>query len=204
MRSKRELAVELSKLQDFENPSIALEQYSTPSEIAADWLWQAMMLGDIGNRVILDAGCGPGILGIGSLLLGAKTVYFLDKSESSIRIAEENVARIKDKVTGKAIFLHQDIDLFDETVNIVLQNPPFGTKVRHRDKKFLESAFKSANIVYSMHKWSTKKFVESIVKDYDFSIEHVWRYEFPIKAQFKHHKKPKVRVDVGLWRMVKK
>jgi predicted RNA methylase len=31
----------------------------------------------------------------------------------------------------------------------------------------------------------------------------MWRYDFPIKKQFEHHKKPVQKIDVGLWRMEK-
>ncbi|MEK6939580.1 MAG: methyltransferase, partial [Nanoarchaeota archaeon] len=73
----------------------------------------------------------------------------------------------------------------------------------HADKRFLEKAFAVALIVYSMHKWSTQKFVEAICKDSGFTITDVWRYEFPIKAVFTFHEKPKQLIDVGLWRMEK-
>ncbi len=84
-----------------------------------------------------------------------------------------------------------------------MQNPPFGTKEKHLDKKFLEKAFEIAPVIYSMHKWTTSSFVEAISKDYGFHITNVWRYEFPVKATFKFHEKPVKNIDVGLWRMEK-
>jgi len=138
-------------------------------------------------------------------LLGARKVYFLDKDDTIMRICMENVTKIKQEYEiGKAEFIIEDISLFDEEVDIVVQNPPFGTKQEHADKKFLETAFRVAPVVYSMHKWITKTFVEAIVKDFDFAITHVWRYEFPIKAAFKFHEKPVKMIDVGLWRMEKR
>lgn len=204
IRSKKELAIQLSKLVSVKKQVLELEQYQTPGEIAADWLWQAAMQGDIAGKIILDAGCGNGILGIGAVLLGAKKVHFLDKSQESLLVCQENVKVMsKEYEIGNAYFHHQDISLFDETVDVVLQNPPFGTKIEHSDKRFLESAFSLALIIYSMHKWSTKSFVEAISTDHEFTITHVWRYEFPIVRTFEFHTKPKVMVDVGLWRMVK-
>ena len=67
MHSKKELDVFLSKLKGFTAPSFQLEQYVTPSSIAGEWLWNMAMRREISGRVILDAACGPGILGIGSL-----------------------------------------------------------------------------------------------------------------------------------------
>ena len=68
----------------------------------------------------------------------------------------------------------------------------------------IEKAFTFSPIVYSMHKYSTKSFIESISKHYQFNVTHHWRYSFPIKATFSFHKKPVRNIDVGLWRMEKK
>ena len=204
IRSKKDLEVELSKLKGFTNPSWELEQYPTPSPIAAEWIWNMAMLSEVSGRTILDAACGPGILGIGLLLKGAKKVLFLDKDKQAMQICLENYNHIKEEYeVGTAVFVVSDISLFDEHVDIVVENPPFGTKAEHADKKFLEKAFSVAPIIYSMHKYSTKSFVEAISKDFNFKITHLWQYEFPIKAVFKFHEKPVKAVDVGLWRMEK-
>ena len=72
------------------------------------------------------------------------------------------------------------------------------------DKVFLEKAFSVAPLVYSMHKTSTKQFVEAVARDHGFVITHFTRYDFPIKAAFDFHKKPVMDIDVGLWRMEKR
>ena len=76
MRSKKELAILLSKLKTFDTPKTHLEQYSTDSEIAADILWFAYQNKDIEGKKIADFGCGTGILGIGALNLGANKILF--------------------------------------------------------------------------------------------------------------------------------
>lgn len=204
IRSKRDLEIVLSKLKTFEQPSLELEQYATPSNIAAEWIWNMAMKGEIAGKIILDAACGPGIIGLGLLLMGAKKIYFLDKDEKAIKICVDNYQQIKQEYEiGEAEFIIEDISLFDEEVDVVVQNPPFGTKDKHADKKFLETAFRVSSVVYSMHKWSTNKFVEAIANDFSFKITDVWRHEFPIKAEFKFHRKPTYSVDVALWRMEK-
>lgn len=204
MHSKKELEIVLSKLKSFDQPSLELEQYATPSPIAADWIWQMAMKGEIAGKVILDAACGPGILGIGLLLMGAKKVFFVDKDSSIMEICVENYNRIKEEYEiEEAEFVIGDINLFDAEVDLVVQNPPFGTKDKHIDKRFLEKAFSISSLVYSMHKWSTKEFVEAISKDFGFKITDVFRYQFPIKAAFHFHKKPVRDIEVGLWRMEK-
>src|SRR3989344_3504738 len=204
IRSKRDLEVILSKLKSFEKPSLTLEQYPTPSHIAAEWVWNMALKGEVAGKTIVDAGYGPGIIGIGLLLLGARKIILIDKDPETIQICQQNYETIKGEYEiGQAEFIAHDFSIFDGEADIVVQNPPFGTKQEHADKKFLEKAFATAPIVYSMHKWSTQKFVEAICKDFGFLITDLWRYEFPIKAVFKFHEKPVQLIDVGLWRMEK-
>ena len=204
IKSKQNLEIELSKLAGFEEPSFMLEQYATPANIAAEWVWNMAMKGEAAGKVVLDAACGPGIIGIGLLLMGAKKIYFVDKDEKIMNICIDNYnALCNEYELGNAEFILHDISLFDVEVDIVVQNPPFGTKESHLDKKFLVKAFSVSKVVYSMHKYSTKKFVEAICKDFSFKITELWRYDFPIKAAFKFHTKPVRFIDVGLWRMEK-
>ena len=142
--SKKALAVLLSGLEGFQEPKVRVEQYTTDPEIAAEVLWQAYMKGDIGE-VSVDLGCGTGILGLGMLVLGAEKVFFIDSDKNALEIAKKNLEKVKSEgyIDGEAVFRCQDIKEFNEKVNLVLQNPPFGTKVRHSDKIFLDKAFKS-------------------------------------------------------------
>lgn len=205
--TKSGLGIVLSRLKDFEKHDLMLEQYSTPPEIASDVLWNAYMNGDIDGKIIIDAACGPGYLGIGALLLGAKKVFFFDKSEDAIAILKENIKFIDDKydfcIGERSKIIMKDIKDADEKADVVLQNPPFGTKEKHADKLFLEKAFSNANLVYTFHKTSTKKFVEAIAKDFGFSITHSWRYDFAIKAIHKFHEKRRHIIDVCVFRLAR-
>ncbi len=194
----------LSRLHSFTSPTLELEQYATPSHIAAEWIWNMALKGEVRGRTFLDAACGPGILGLGLLLMGAFKVFFLDRDPQIMEICMRNYSGLEQEYEiSKVQFVVGDISIFDEHVDIVVQNPPFGTKEEHADKRFLEKAFQVAPIVYSMHKWSTKQFAEAVCKDYGFRITDVWRFDFPIKATHEFHRKPSVNIDVGLWRMEK-
>lgn len=204
IRSKKELELILARLRGFKEPSWELEQYATPSDIAADWIWNAALKGDIAGKVILDAACGPGMLGIGALLMRAKKVFFVDKSKEAMDICRENYGLVKEEyAVGEAEFILSNITLFDGEADVVLENPPFGTKEKHADKLFLEKAFSVGKVVWSMHKSVTKEFVEAIAKDHGFAITDKFSYSFPIKAAFKWHEKPVRKIDVGLWRMAR-
>lgn len=204
IRSKRDLELVLSGLKGFSEPSWELEQYATPAGIAADWLWQGALKGDLRGKVIADLACGPGVLGVGALLMGAKKVFFVDRDAGAMEIAQENVKLMGEKYgIGAAVFVVGNVSIFDSEVEVVLENPPFGTKEKHIDKLFLEKAFGMGRVVWSMHKLATERFVEAIAKEHGFKITDRFRYEFPIKAVFKWHEKPVKAVEVGLWRMVK-
>ena len=209
--SKSGLGIVLSELKDFEKHDLKLEQYSTPPEIAADLLWTAYMNRDIDDKIILDAACGPGYLGIGALILGAKRVFFVDKSKEAVEILKQNLRFIDDKynlgVGGRSRIILEDIAnagrFIDDKIDVVLQNPPFGTKEKHIDRLFLEKAFSICNIIYSFHKTATKQFVEAIARDYGFRITNIWRYDFRIKHMHKFHEKKKYIVDVTVFRLEK-
>ena len=209
MPSKSQLAITLSKLKIFSSPSLKDEQYPTDGEIAADLLWNAHMIGDIENKIIADLGCGTGILGIGALLLGAKFVYFIDKDFEALKILNLNLEELKisEKISEKSYkIISSDIEQlsFKEMkikAEIVLQNPPFGTKIKHNDKLFLEKAFAISPIIYSFHKSNTKIFISAISKDYHFEITHEFTYQFPLKQTMKIHKSKIKRIEVSCYRM---
>lgn len=204
MISKAGLGIILSRINGFSKPDVRVEQYETDAEIAATVLWQAKLHGDIG-KVSADLGAGSGILGIGALLLGAKKVYFVENDSSAVDISKNNWAKIKSeyKVDGEAIFLCQDINEFDGKVDVVFQNPPFGTKVRHADKVFLEKAMKIAPIVYSFHKSETKAFIEGFCRANGFNVANIWDFKFPLKAKYEFHARKIHRINVSCFRILK-
>lgn len=211
MLTKSSLAIKLSKLKTFEEPSIKAEQYSTDSEIAAELLWFAFMKGDIDNKVIADLGCGTGILGIGCLLLDAKKVYFVDNDNKALEILKSNIKNInnindKNQIDNKNRIIIKNLDIknFDNKVDTVIQNPPFGTKQEHADKFFLEKAFQVAKIVYSFHKSTSENFINKISKDNNFIITNKFNFSFPLKQTMKYHKKRIQRIEVSCWRLKKR
>ncbi len=205
MKTKKELALLLSKLKTFEKPKATLEQYQTPSELAADILWNLNLRNSLEGKSVLDLGCGTGILGIGALLLGAKNVLFVDRDSEVLAIAQENYAFIQ-KIVGtklQATFICQDIRLVKKKADVVLQNPPFGVQQEHADKEFLIVAMKLASLIYSIHKIESQNFVEKVAKDHGFNVVSVIPYTFPLKKTQKFHTKATYDVHVGLWELRK-
>jgi len=201
MRTKKELAVTLSRLQNFDRPSIFLEQYPTDSEIAAEIIWNMYLCGEIENKVIADLGCGTGILGIGCMFFGPKKVYFVDKDRYALKKLRENLEL--QGFDADYEIIESDINEFKEQVDIVIQNPPFGTKNEHADKAFLEKAFKITDHIYSFHKTNTRRFIEAITKDNQFKIDQEFKYSFPIKRAHDFHKRDIHRIEVSCFKLSK-
>jgi putative methylase len=199
MVSKKQVAIALSKLKTFDKSKIKLEQYTTDSEIASVVLWDAFMQGVIEEKVVADLGCGTGILGIGALLLGAKKVLFVDVDKDALIILETN---LKDLELDNFEIIHTDVSEFNAKVDLVLQNPPFGTKQKHADKKFLEKAFSVSEVVFSFHKSSTKQFVKAISNDFKFNIAKEFEFDFPLKNTMKIHKKKMEKIKVSCFELV--
>ena len=203
--TKSKLAILLSKLAVFENPKLMIEQYATDSEAAAEALWFAYMSGDIEGKAVADFGCGPGIFGVAALLLGADKAYFVDKDKEAIDVCNKNIAAATDDNTAsKAIVMTADISGFNEEVDTVVQNPPFGTKAKHADRFFLLKAFKVAGVVYSMHKIETADFVKKIAADNGFLVTNILPLQLQLKATYGFHRSRMRRVAVGLFRIQKK
>ncbi|PIN80815.1 DNA methylase [Candidatus Woesearchaeota archaeon CG10_big_fil_rev_8_21_14_0_10_30_7] len=202
--TKKQLAIILSKLKVFESPKVSVEQYNTDSEIAATILWNSGITREFEDKVIVDLGAGTGILGLGALLLGADKVFFVESDGDSLEIAKKNHEMLKSEFNiGKAIFLNQKIEEFNEKCDFAIQNPPFGTKKEHADKEFLEKAFSLAPIIYTFHKASTDEFIKKIVDKNNFLIKNEWLFNFPIKKTQSFHKKPVKKILVKVYRLEK-
>jgi len=202
LNSKSQLAIVLSKLNAFQSPKIMLEQYTTDSEIAAEVIWSASMAGDIKGKTVADLGCGTGILGIGAILTGAKKTYFVDTDTSALELLENNLKQSGIK-NGYEI-LNKDISEFNETVDTVIQNPPFGTKEKHIDVLFLDKAMQTAKVIYSLHKTATSEFIIKHARGNGFAATQRYDFEFPLKQTMKHHMKRIQRVQVTAFRFEKK
>ena len=198
MLTKNNLAIQLSKLKGFTNPKIKLEQYSLDSETASLISWAAFLNNDIENKVLADLGAGTGILAKGCLLLKAKKVYCVEKDPAALSILKEN---IKEK---NAILINKDIKDFNNKVDVVIQNPPCGTKNKHADKDFLEKAMQLAGKIYSLHKITSRGFIAALAKDNHFVVEHVIPITTHLKATYSFHKKPKKAIALGLWVLKRK
>ncbi len=203
---KSQISVLLSKLSVFDNPDSKLEQYPTDGNSASELLWSAFQLGDIENRTIADFGCGTGILGIGALMLGAKKVYFVDKDTKAIEKARQNLEfaekEIKVNIAKNAVFINSEINKFDEKPDTIIQNPPFGTKNEHADRLFLEKAFESSKVIYSIHKASTLPFLRKLIESNRRKITNELYLKMQLKNTMAWHKRKMQLIDAVCLRII--
>lgn len=206
--TKRQLAVILSRLKGFSQPKRGDEQYVTESDFAAEIAWNAFYRLEIEGKCIADLGCGTGVLGLSTLLLGAKQVFFVDIDKDALSVAKENLAFLEQtldvKLVDRAIFICKEVIDFDEKVDVVVQNPPFGIQgKKHADRIFLEHAFGIADVIYSFHKIESEKFIDAISRDHGFIISQRWRFKWPLKQTMEYHRKRIQYIEVGCWRLEK-
>ncbi|UCF09288.1 MAG: 50S ribosomal protein L11 methyltransferase [Thermoplasmata archaeon] len=180
-------------------PKPELEQYTTPTRIAADVLYFAHSMGDIQGRKVVDLGCGTGIFAIGAALLGAEEAVGIDIDERAIEAAK----RASEELNVKARFLVSNVMDFEEKGHCVLQNPPFGAQKKHADRPFIRKALEISSVVYSLHLTQTRDFVEREAERNGAEVTHRKTYEFEIGYTFEFHSKEKESFDVTLFRMEK-
>ncbi len=203
--SKSSLAIILSRLEGFKKPKVRVEQYSMDLEVGADVLWNMAFLDKIEGKVSVDLGCGSGLLGLGMLILGAKKVYFVDIDKEVLKIAENNYKMLKSEglIEGKAVFKNMDVKEFKQKCGLLIQNPPFGVKVRHADKVFLEQAIRISPVVYSFHKSESINFMRAFCEDNKVRITHKWDFNWGLKQTLKFHRKRVHRIKVSCFRLEK-
>ncbi|MDO8661448.1 MAG: METTL5 family protein [Candidatus Woesearchaeota archaeon] len=205
VQSKGQLAIILSKIKGFNEAKVSLEQYQTDSEVAASVLWNAFLSGDLQNKKIVDLGSGTGILGLGTMLLGASELVFVEIDKTASETCKNNFSALKSECSGDFLASFRTEDVSDTTgvFDVAIMNPPFGTKKEHADRVFLQKAIELAPVVYSFHKASTFGFVQAFAKDNGFKITHHWQFLFPLKQTMKHHTKKIQRINVVCVRLEK-
>lgn len=198
----KSLESDLNQLTCFSSPNFKLEQYQTPPRLAAEIL--RTIDSDckyIEGKVVVDLGCGSGILGLGCARLGASRVIGVDIDPKAVEIAKQNASDVG--LSSNSIsFLTKDVRDLDSTdiplnVDFVVMNPPFGTRsMIHMDYEFVQKGLQFARMVFSLHKSTTREFWQ---KKVDWKIKILDQdIQFPIEQEFKFHKKQVQIISVDL------
>lgn len=204
MYQKQRLEIALSRLKPHPSPKTYLEQYTIPSNLAAEILYlAAYTYKDIVGKTITDLGCGTGRLGIGAAILGANEVVGVDLDTVAIKEAKRNARMLQvHKVTS---WIVAEIDGVYGTFDTVVQNPPFGVQLRTADRRFLQKALEIGKVVYSIHKSGTsnREFIKNLARRCGGTVDGIFQMTLFIPQMFPFHQKRKYPVNVDLYRILK-
>lgn len=200
---RRNIARRLEQISDFTDPSVRLEQYLTPPEIAAHLIHLAALQGDLHDRPVVDLGSGTGMLALGASLAGANRVLGVEIDSGALGSARENESRIDgetnvDWVRGDAT--RPPLCLESATV---VTNPPFGAQKDSltADRAFLGAAASIASVSYSIHNAGSESFVESFAEDNGGTLTHAYRADFEVSRQFHFHEEDERTLAVEVYRI---
>lgn len=191
---KKDLAISLQSVRDFDNPSPSLEQYMTPANMAADMVFDAYANGDVQGMKVVDLGCGTGMLSIAAWLMGAGMVLGFDTSEKALGIAETNRAHFDADIT----FTRCDVSEVTDGADTVFMNPPFGCQTRNADRPFLDKALEISECVYSIHMANSIDFVREYCEKKGRHMVSYKIYKYDIPHLFAFHKRAKQTVEVAV------
>jgi len=199
---KRDLERALSQIEAHPLPNAYLEQYTTPSIVAAETLYlAAYMHDDIIDKTVMELGCGTGRLAIGAALLGAREVFGVDVDRVAVRVAQKNAEKLG--VKEKTHWIAADIDVVEGTFDAVLQNPPFGVQRKRADRRFITKSLELSSTIYSFHKGgeSNREFIKRFIEGHGGRVTNIFPLKMEIPRMFKFHTKKKKITNVDLYRI---
>uniref|UniRef100_A0A914M8I2 Methyltransferase-like protein 5 n=1 Tax=Meloidogyne incognita TaxID=6306 RepID=A0A914M8I2_MELIC len=207
----------LHKLDSFRDPKLDLEQYATPPDIAVSLIQHINYdVENLDNCFVADLGCGTGTLLVGVLLTGARFVVGIDIDQNSLEICRSNITTFtSSEMCYDLIQMNLRIGQIPEQLHgifdLVITNPPFGTKkgTEGADVDFVNAALLLAKPrggrVYSLHKSSTRKFLErrfcrAEKENGEFiRVERVAEMRWNLDQSYRFHKKQSVDIAVDLF-----
>ena len=198
---RQQLEIALSHLKPSPSPQLAYEAYDLDPSSAAEVLFLAeSRFGDVKDRAILDLGCGSGILAIGAALMGAEMVVGVDINLDSVEMARTNA-----RLSGASVQLVAgDIEAVRGPLDVTIMNPPFGTRLRGIDVKFLRKAMSVSVLVYSLHKTGEQNrvFLRNAVEKLGGEVDAIFNMELEIPRTYEFHTKKRYQVKADLYRVI--
>ncbi|MCW4034931.1 MAG: METTL5 family protein [Candidatus Bathyarchaeota archaeon] len=199
---KRDLERTLSEIPPHPQPKAYLEQYTTPSNVAAETLYLAAYVNDdIIDKTVLDLGCGTGRLSIGAALLGAKEVVGVDLDRESVKVAHKNAEQLG--VKDNTNWIIGDIGVINGVFDTTLQNPPFGVQQKRADRRFITRSLELSKRIYSFHKSgeSNRSFIKRFIEEHGGKVTTIFPLTMELPYMFKFHTKKKRSIRVDLYQI---
>lgn len=121
------------------------------------------------------------MLSIAATLLDADHVVGFEIDSDAIEVARSNLNELE--LNDRVDIVQADLTNLQFAplmrVDTVIMNPPFGTKTAGIDMVFLKRAVEIGNVVYSLHKTSTRAHLEKKARE--------WNCSFEVLAELKVH-----------------
>lgn len=190
---QRDLVAALDCVPDFPAPDAGLEQYRTPSQVAAPFLLEAQQDGCLSGRDVLDLGCGTGTLSLAAHLLGAR-VHGVDADAGAIEVARAAVPAATFEVAELASWSPPDVDT-------AIMNPPFGSQRKHADRVFHERAIQATaarrGSVWFLQQPINERFLAAFYKERGLEVERIGLWDYPLGVRFDFHTDTVRGIQVG-------
>jgi predicted RNA methylase len=140
------------------------------------------------------------MLTIASILMDSAFNVGVDIDQDALELAAHNLDAMEMGGSADLVNMNvQDLQL-NTTFDTVVMNPPFGTRIAGIDTIFLEKGMEYANVVYSLHKTSTRQHFVRKAEAEGWSMEVVAELRYDIPKTFKWHKQKSKDIDVDLYR----
>ncbi|KJH46404.1 methyltransferase domain protein [Dictyocaulus viviparus] len=195
----------LSNMQEFQNPDIKLEQYATSPELAIAIVDSINRLVGLEGRLVADLGCGCGML-MSAMALSEQPAVILgvEIDERALTICKENLDDLK---ISHCELIRSDVlkiaNSFHNQFDIVVMNPPFGTKNNAGvDMRFVQAGLtmlRPTGSLFSLHKSSTRSHILKTANKWkDVEVCCVAEMKWNLPITYKFHKEESVDIDVDL------
>ena len=197
------LAMMLSGLEQISSPSVELEQYATGGDLASRWLFDISAFGDLFDGcTVVDLGAGNGILGLGSLSLGASRAILVEADEMACDVAKSNSMSLglEDSVDIIRVTIGSDkVDL--GSADVVISNPPWGRQSLRADRPFIEEILSFGVTAHIMHS-SEASHIEPYFHERGWVVDRYGEADFAIPAMYPHHDKKRGKTRAAFWRLI--
>jgi len=193
----------LSGLEQLQSGSVELEQYVTNGDLAARWLADIAVFGDLTEGcTAADLGAGNGVLGLGALVLGAGRAVLIEADQKACEAAKSNAKSMgfTDLVDIiQATLGSNSIDL--SSADVVISNPPWGRQTLRADRPFLEAIISSGVPSHLMHS-AEATHIRPLFEGEGWSVERYGEADFALPAAYSHHSRERGRTRAAFWRLI--
>ena len=193
----------LSGLEQLQSESAELEQYATNGDLAARWLADIAVFGDLTEGcTVVDLGAGNGVLGLGALVMGAGRAILVEADQAACDSAKSNAKSMGFTDSVELIQATVGSNLIDlSSADVVISNPPWGKQTLRADRPFLETILSSGVPSHLMHS-AEATHIRPLFEGAGWSAERYGEADFALPAAYSHHSRKRGKTRAAFWRLM--